>query len=106
MLAYVHFLLYFEGTDLATLAHLLVRIGSRDRNRSAIKTRRYPSSSHKLKICGSPIMQSLYAAHLLAFLSKSKLFFQKFLHMCIFCCTFAADFCGIGGIGRRARLRI
>ena len=35
---------------------------------------RTSSFSHKLKICGSPIIQSLYAAHMLAFLSKSKLF--------------------------------
>ena len=39
-------------------AHLVVRIGLRDRNRSAIKTRRHPSSSHKLKICGSPIVSA------------------------------------------------
>ena len=26
MLAYVHFLLYFEGTDLATLAHLVATV--------------------------------------------------------------------------------
>ena len=26
MLAYIHFLLYFEGTDLATLAHLEITV--------------------------------------------------------------------------------
>ncbi len=65
--AYVHFLgTYFEGTDLvrkSSLAHLVVRIGLRDRNRSAIKTRRHPSSSHKLRICGSPIARSRNAGH-------------------------------------------